>query len=180
MCMCVCVCEGGGLGCKCEAREKDLHKGCTMLLKLRITQLLNVLNVHIHMQAKLYSSLELVTPERPRLHVRRKSGHERKVGEAEGWGGEWKRVFEASVKLLEGAANLPTSCNRNTRLSHFVQHCSIRGASPVDVHSTVMCLTCHHKSMRMEQLSVLEEGKCANSCVHEYKYLVHSAWDYSV
>jgi len=32
----------------------------------------------------------------------------------------------------------------------------------------------------MEQHSVLDEGKCANSCVHEYQYLIHSAWDYSV
>ena len=111
--------EGGGkagIRCMCEAREKDLRKGCTMLLQLRNTQLLIVLNVYIHMQAKLYSSLELVTPERPWLHVRRESGHERKVGEAEGWSGEWKRVCEASVKLLEGAANLPTSCNCNTRI----------------------------------------------------------------
>ena len=29
--------------------------------------------------------------------------------------------------------------------------------------------------MRMEQHSVLEEGKCANSCVHEYKYLIYNS-----
>ena len=34
-----------------------------------------------------------------------------------------------------------------------------------------MCVTCH-KSMRMEQHSVFEEGKCTNSRVHEYKQLL--------
>jgi len=44
-----------------------------------------------------------------------------------------------------------------------------------------MCLMCHHESMRMEQHSVLEEGKCASSCVHEYKLLIiHSARDYTM
>jgi len=47
--------------------------------------------------------------------------------------------------------------------------------------STIMCLMYRHKSMRMEQHSVLEEGKCANSCVHECKYLIiiHSAGDHT-
>jgi len=27
----------------------------------------------------------------------------------------------------------------------------------------------------MEHHSVLEEGKCANSCVHEYKYLISNS-----
>ena len=39
----------------------------------------------------------------------------------------------------------------------------------------LICLMCHHKSMRMEQLSVLEEGKSASSCVHEYKLLIYNS-----
>ena len=39
-----------------------------------------------------------------------------------------------------------------------------------------MCLTCHHKSVRMKQHSVPEEAKLTNSCVHEYKsgFIIHS------
>jgi len=29
--------------------------------------------------------------------------------------------------------------------------------------------------MSLEQNSVLEEGKCANSCAHDYKYLVYKS-----
>jgi len=34
--------------------------------------------------------------------------------------------------------------------------------------------------MRMEQHSVLEaQGKCANSCLHEYSYIIHSVENYT-
>ena len=54
---------------------------------------------------------------------------------------------------------------------------SCRGASVMLIYTlqSCTCLTCHHKSTRMEQHSVLEEDKCANSCVHECKCLIYNS-----
>ena len=55
---------------------------------------------------------------------------------------------------------------------------------PVDAHSTVMCLKCHHKYVRMEQHHVLELDMKASLSFHVYMntntcFHIHSTGDYT-